>query len=759
MKRLFLSTIVALLLMNASVFAQRYGQNKVQYKKQTWNYIQSEHFDLYFYEGGDYIAEMSAAMAESSYTHLSKSFNYRLRDRISLILYNSHNDFEETNLSFQIQNEATGGFTEFLKNRVVLPYEGSLEQLRHVIHHEMTHAVMLQFFFGTGPGAIINGISRLQLPLWFVEGSAQYESLYGIDTKVDQQVRDAVLNNYLPPIQALQFMAYSAGPMVFYYIEQRYGKGKITELYSAVKSTRSVNRGFQKALGQDLEGFYKKWSKWLRENYWPEVKLHDEPEEIATQLTDHEKTKNYINNAPALSPKGDMLAFLSDKGGFFDIYLMSTLDKRVVAKLVSGQRTAAVEELKFLRPGISWSPDSKNIVFAAKASRSDVLHIVEVRKSKIRRTLRFDQLDGVFSPSWSPNGDDIAFVGMINGRSDLYNYNLKTDELTHLTNDQFTDLEPDWSPDGKKIAFTSDRGSYLNPNTPEMDIMSHHFANTDVYVYDLETKSITRVTDDLSLEKSPAWFQGTNTLLYVSDKNGIFNIYTQDLTTGNESFLTNLISGANQLSVARDTKRLAFASFYKGGYDIFLWKNPMETIDTPDTLRLTEFIKAKQPYSSDAPEEESVFAASSEDNETGRPYRHYVFGKEFAEGRFNARSDSSIALSPTDFKTATGGFKKRKYTPKFSVDYAGAIGGYDTFFGVQGATQLILSDLLSNHQFMISANIIRSIANSDMTVAYANLARRMDFSVAAYHTANFFQALRNITFPDGSVQRLSLIHI
>ena len=150
-------TFAALLFTFFQANAQQFGQNKIQYEHQNWNYIQSEHFDLYFYDNGDRVAEMAAAIAESSYSHLSRSFNYQLRDRIAIILYNSHNDFEETNLSYEIQNEATGGFTEFLKNRVVLPYEGSLEQFRHVIHHELAHAVALQFYFGTGPGAIISG--------------------------------------------------------------------------------------------------------------------------------------------------------------------------------------------------------------------------------------------------------------------------------------------------------------------------------------------------------------------------------------------------------------------------------------------------------------------------------------------------------------------------------------------------------------------------------------------------------------------------
>lgn len=735
-------TMNALMLLGLFAFAaqaQEFGRNKIQYEAHNWSYIQSEHFDIYFYEGGEQAAETAAEIAERSYRDLMQLFNYRLKARIAIILYNSHNEFEDTNVSPGIQPEAVGGFTEFFKNRVVLPFEGSLEQYRHVIHHELVHAVMLQYFYGSGPGAIIQGISRLQLPGWFAEGLAEYGSI-GWDTATDAIILDAVTNNYIPPVQQLDAFAYKGGQALWYYIAERYGREKITEIMSDVRTTRSVTRGMKKALGVDFEKLTEKWHKQMRRWYWPEVAQRQTPDELAKQLTDHVKKQNYVNTSPSLSPKGDKLAFIADRDGVFDVHLISTVDEKQITKLVSGERSADVEELHWLRPGITWSPDGKYIALAAKSGHQDVLYIVDVRKKKFTKSLRFD-LDGVFSPAWSPDGESIAFVGLDHGQSDLYEVDLATGRLTQLTNDSYSDTEPKWSPDGLKIAFTSDRGDHLEA-VERIDFSQHDFNASDVYVLHVESRKIERITTAPSKESAPAWFGGSDKLVFVSDRNGLGNIFLKDLSTGEVSALTNLISNAMQLSTPLEGNRLAFVSYYKGGYDIYLWKNPLEQ-PRPDSLILTDYIANRR-----KPEEVLLTEAGSEKEETkaalvpkdDRPFRNYVFAKGMEVTRNGFGQDSTnIALTPDIFKTPNGAFKKRKYTPKFSVDYAGAVGGYDPFFGIQGFTQVILSDLLGNHQIGIGANIIRSLANSDYSVSYTYLPKRLDVSFAAYHLVNFFR--------------------
>ncbi|MEK9135699.1 MAG: peptidase S9, partial [Bacteroidota bacterium] len=146
-----------LLLLNMDTFGQdtQFGKNKVQYTKFNYYFIQSDHFDLYFTEGGESLAEFTAAAAESAYARISKSFRYQLVNRIPFIVYNSHNDFQQTNVISEYLEEGIGGVTELFKNRVVIPFEGDYKKFRHVIHHELVHAVINDMFYGGSIQSII----------------------------------------------------------------------------------------------------------------------------------------------------------------------------------------------------------------------------------------------------------------------------------------------------------------------------------------------------------------------------------------------------------------------------------------------------------------------------------------------------------------------------------------------------------------------------------------------------------------------------
>ncbi|HTO94247.1 MAG TPA: biopolymer transporter Tol, partial [Bacteroidota bacterium] len=470
---------------------EEFGKNKVQYTRFHWSYIQTDHFDIYFSDGGQYLAEFTATAAESAYASISKSFRYQLVNRVPIIVYNSHNDFQQTNVVSEYLEEGIGGVTELFKNRVILPFEGEYSKFRHVIHHELTHAVVNDMFYGGSIQSIISNNITLQLPLWFNEGLAEYESLKW-DTDSDMFLRDATVHEYLPPINRLDgYFAYRGGQALWWYIAGKYGDQKIGEILNRIKSTRSVEAGFRGSLGLTLEELNERWTKEMKVIYWPDIAKREEPQDYARRLTDTRKDGSFYNTSPAISPQGDKVAFISNRNEYFDVFIMNATDGTILQKLVDGQTTANFEELHLLTPGISWSPDGRRVAISSKAGEHDAIFLVDVATGE-QQELSFD-LAGVFSVDWSPKGDAIAFVGNTTSESDIFVYNLKTKQLVNLTDDIYSDERPAWSPDGKKIYFSSDRGDVLTHDST--DIRFHNYNSYDIYSIDVATRDIVRLTD------------------------------------------------------------------------------------------------------------------------------------------------------------------------------------------------------------------------------------------------------------------------
>ena len=99
------------------------------------------------------------------------------------------------------------------------------------------------------------------------------------------------------------------------------------------------------------------WHKYLKKEYWPDIADRDPLEDMSEKITDHKKNRNFYNVSPSLSPDGSTVALLSDRSGYFDVYLLDAATGKKKSNISpKGVALLIFEELKWLQPGISWSP-------------------------------------------------------------------------------------------------------------------------------------------------------------------------------------------------------------------------------------------------------------------------------------------------------------------------------------------------------------------------------------------------------------------
>ncbi len=574
--------------------AQYFGKNKVQYDQFDWSVLETEHFHLYFYPAEEEAARDAARMAERAYAKLSKILDHEVKEPIPLILYASHTDFQQTNALSGLIDEGTGGVTEFLKRRVILPFTGSYGELDHVLTHELVHAFQVDVLFGDK--SPLSGRMAASPPLWFMEGMAEYLSIGEVDNHTRMWLRDGALEGYLTTLPELEMTGdirvYRYGQAVFEFIDQRYGSQKIGEMLKGVSRRGGLDRVVQSSLGISVADLSKQWTEEMRKTYLPTIAEYDQAEVYGRRLTDHRGDLSHINLVPAISPDGNLMVYLSDRGLYNDLYLASAIDGKVIKKLVSGERSSSFESLRYLQTALSWSPDGKLITFAAKVGGEDAIYLFDVEEKKVVRRLTFG-LDGILSPSFSPDGNRLVFVGLDGGRSDLFLTDVEGQKLERLTQDRFADRDPAWSPDGRYVAFTTDRGPRTNFRTLE-------FGDFKIATYDLETEQIRVLPGQSGKNVNPQWSPDGTKIAFVSDRSGISNLFMVDVATAEAFQLTNLLTGVSGITESsppitwsNNGKRLLFTCFEQGGFNIYAIKDPLDLLEGREPAAPTVIAQAE----------------------------------------------------------------------------------------------------------------------------------------------------------------------
>jgi len=739
-----------LLVMTQGAFSQ-FGKNKVQYRKFDWKYIQTSHFDVYYYDDAVELANLCAYQAEKSLASIEKLLNYKMEKRVPFIIYNSKNEFQQTNVIGQYMPEGIGGVTELFKNRVVIPYLGDLKQFKHVIHHELVHAVLNVMFMGGTFQTAVSTNNLREIPLWMNEGLAEYESIGNLDTPTDMFMRDLTLSEELMDINQISgYFAYRAGQAFYWYIEEKYGKARIGEFVNKYKIVPRLDQVFKSTFNVDLETFSEEWKKALKRYYLPDIVKYKNPDEFAIRLTHAEKDRTYYNSSPSISPKGDRFAFISARDGLYGIFIQDLRDKDNVEKLVSSLREEDFEELNVLTPGISWNPEGTKLAVSAKAGGEDAIYIVDADDGDYEK-YEFG-IPSITSVTWSPDGTKLAFIGSGAKSSDLYLYDLRMNRLEKLTDDLFSDHYPVWSWDSRELYFLSDRGEFTNPDLfpDRINLRKIELGQNDIFRFDLRTDRIERITNTPDYIKTSIAVSPDNSkLLYLSDRNGILNIYELNLATGVERPMTNSMNAISQLSITPDGGDLLFASQVNLGFDIYHIRNPFQIRLEMDTLENTKF---RQSLIDRKQLKQRLADAPSVDDESKKQvlkgYGKYSI--EFSRQKVVGPNPDAVKSYEEDISfnvfESDSNLIAKDYTISFSPDVVLGNPSFNTFYGFQGAFQMMFTDLMGNHQIYIAANLWLDLKNSNIFASYSYLANVINYEISGFQSSLMSYDAQNMLF-------------
>ena len=736
--------VAALVLAGARVEAQQYfGQNQVQYKHFKWRVIETEHFLVHYYPEEKAGAMDAARMAERSYSRLSRLLDHQFREKKPIILFDSRSAFGQNNVTGDL-GEGTGGVTEGLRHRLIMPFTGDLGSFERVLAHEMVHEFQYDIFARGKAGAGLQTLQQVNPPLWFMDGMAEYLAIGPVHPLTESWLRDAAVNGTVPTIEQMterpdKYFPYRYGESLWQYVGERWGDAAIGEILQNA-TTLGIARAFQRQLGLTLHELSDDWRESVNAKYLPQAAQLDRPRSFAQPLLTERRSGGQIFLAPALSSDGRLIAFLSNGAEtrgevFIDLWLADARTGKRIKRLVESTTNPNFEELRLLYSQSSFSNNGRTLAFTAQREGRDVLYLLDVASGKVRN-LNIP-VDGATSPVWSPDDRQLAFSGTRGGISDLFVVDADGKNLRQLTNDEYGDLQPSWSPDGQRIAFASDRG-------PETNLSILQLGKWRISVYDLKSGAVEVLPNQGGLNLNPAWSPDGRELAFISDRNGIPNIFLFDFSNREHYQITNVLGGVSAiteyspaLTWARQADKVAFAYYERGDYTVWTFDNPrgrktvayrptgpervnVASVDTPSTTRrldsLTLRPRAGEPtstYRGTAGTRQSSVLPPSETVETA------------------PANVAALNADPMFALPDTTRFREYPYRISFHPDYiADPSVGYTPNYGnFSGGTAFVFSDLLGNHQIAVSANVYGKISDASVFVGYANLSRRLQYTL------------------------------
>ncbi len=730
---------VAIMVLGASssLSGQYFGKNKPRYRSFDFSILHTPHFEVYHYINNKKVLYEIANWTEHWHTIHSAIWKDSIEEN-PFILYANHGDFQQTNVIGGRINIGTGGVTEALKNRMVLPLTYTKTQTHHVIGHEMVHAFQYN--------AIIHGDSTsfqsLQnLPLFMVEGLAEYLSIGKRDPHTAMWMRDGVLNDNIPDFDDLtkpKYFPYRWGHVFWSFMTGMFGDEVIEPLFMY-----TARYGFGQAVDSvchvHVDTLSNIWLRTINKYYSPYVGDGSE-RPIGSKIID-DKNGGHLNIAPSLSPNGKYLIFVSEKDLFTtDLFLANARTGKIISKLTSSLRGGHYDALNYIESNGTWSPNSKQFAYVAFEKGVNVLVIKDIKNGKTKQVVALKGVPAFSNPCWMTDGKTIVVSGLVNGQTDLYAYNIKDNSIKQLTNDPYSEILPNCSPDGKHIVFATDQRSIQSGRADGK-------WNFNLAIFNYSTGQVSHFNFFPGANNLNPVFDHDGNILFLSDRDGYRNLYKYDIKTNTLTQLTDFITGISgitpfspALTASKKRDRVLYTHFYDGKYVIYKsrQKELLHKVVRADDVNLKPGIL---PFVN--------------------PKKDLV--------------DRNISIVEKLPSVDTSELYTTAYKPKLRLDYvsAAAVSGIGLGYGSSapvagGGLFLLFGDALGDHKIISNLGLNGEIYDVNGSVTYLNLKRRFGWGIGVshypYRTGFFETAFRQRRDPSGQTistyeEELNIIRI
>ena len=579
---------------------QEFGKNRVQYKEFVWADYKFEDYSVYFYQEGRELAIYTAKSAKDILDDLEKKFDYKLDGKVYFLVYNTIDDYRQSNIGLVADESNLGGVTKIIGSKVFVYNEGDHALLDKQIRAGVTEIMINKMMYGSNWKEMLKNSALLTLPDWYIDGLVSF-SAEPWSTAIDSRVKDGIMSGRYDRFNRLTGLdSKYAGHLLWNYIAEVYGAQIIPNILYMSRISRNIESGFLFVLGMSLKTLTQESLSYYRKNYITEDNLAVEVPKSDLKVR-IKKFRDYTKIK--VSPDGKQIAFATNEMGQQKVWIYD-VEKRKKKKIYRAHhKLERINDNSY--PLIAWNPagDILSIITERKGKLELTMHLLEEKQKVTKPIFR---LEKILAFNYSPSGKEMVFSAIKNGHTDLFLYTVSSNSHMQLTFDLYDDLSPSFY-DKDKIIFASNRVNDTLRSSDKIDIIK---SKHDLFLLDLKSENnvLLNLTKTPKTSEREPYSYSDRYFSYLSDKSGISNRYVAffdsavshvDTIVHYRHFtvskpITNHQRGILTHDISKSAGKYAEIFYSKGKHQMFIRDIEAEPQDVTGQLYQTNYRKKQE---------------------------------------------------------------------------------------------------------------------------------------------------------------------
>lgn len=743
---------------------ERFGKNRIQYRRFDWKTIRTSNFEIYYYQDGTEIASLTAQYAESEFDRITELLGYTPYNRVKIFLFNSPSELAQSNIGINAQGGLDSREQDLSKSRIELAFTGDQISFKRQIVHDVSMLFVYDMLYGGSLKDALQSSLLLTLPDWFMPGIASYIA-QGNSLELDDYMRDMSQTH---PIKRASMLAGLSGQeaewvghSIWNYIVQRYGRDNVSNILNLTRIIRNEEKSITSTLGVPYGRFLREWREYYAGMASSVAQSYQSgTDDFQLKVSSADDKSSLISLK--LSPDKQYIAYSILRDGKFNVEIVNTTNRKKT-KILSGGYRLDGQAIPTSTPLLAWQKGNNLLVTTDESGETYLYQFSNFDKGPKQEFKR--QVNGLTQVVWidaSEDGGSLIMSADRKGQNDLFLYSINRGSYQQLTNDLYDDLYPAFiGRTARQVVFSSnrkedtlgvDKGSYKTIRD-HMSLFTHEGSARDL--------SVVRLTDSLSHATQPIPASET-TVYFLNDVNGIRNLYRLDTESKAVGQLTAFSQSIRLYDLNATNGGFVYSSLKDGDeYVGFRSKlNLTQTVQTSPTQRAvainrlnTQNVVRTSPAKTDSTAATDSSAAGRNAASAGtvqpEPASKLTLGPgevdtdnyqfdpdvlkaaEFRQRRSVTGVSSGLTTAPLRNRrreniTIRGPFD---YKGQFGINDAPSSWRIDPIRGFGYTQEVTLTDMLENHVLRAGGylSLTNALHNSDLFAEYTNLTNRIDY--------------------------------